>query len=161
MRFAAAIVVPSLLFIPAGSLAQETVPAAVEAPRPLADGADPLFCSGIDSNICVVAISGAAVAGVIAANALTGGALSPVLLAGNGGLSAAVVGLLVAHVGLDIALIGSGSAAAIVTGVADPVVTAAGDAYTTAKSYVAAAADSFSTAASGAGTAVGDWLNGR
>jgi hypothetical protein len=85
------------------------------------------------------------------------------LLAGNGtGLTASVLaGLFVAHLGIDVAIIGSGSAAAVVTGVTDPVVAAVGDAYTTAKSYVVTAASNASTAASDASTALGDWLNGR
>ena len=161
MRIAAAVVIASLLLLPFGSVAQETVPAAVEAPQPAVDGTPLLLCDGADAHICVVAISGAAVAAVIAANAITGGALAPVLLAGNGGLSAAVVGLLVAHLGLDVVLITSGSAAAVVTGVTDPVVAAASDAYATAKSYVVAGANTVSTAASDAGTAVGNWLSGR
>jgi hypothetical protein len=161
MRIAAAIVIASLFFVSSGSVAQESVPAVVEAPQPSAGQAEPLRCQGADAKICVAAISGATVAAVIAANAITGGALAPVLLAGNGGLSAAVVGLLVAHLGLDVVLITSGSAAAVVTGVTDPVVAAVGDAYTTAKSYVVTAASNANTAASDASTALGDWLNGR
>jgi len=151
-----------LLLFPIGSIAQEGIPAAVEAPQPSAEGAAPLRCDGVDYNICIVAISGATVAAVIAANAITGGALAPVLLAGNGtGLTASVLaGLLVAHLGIDIAMIGAGSAA-VATGWADPVVAAASDAYMTAKSNVVTAADTLSTAASGAGTAVGNWLNGE
>ncbi len=163
MRFVAAIVIASLFFGPSASIAQESVSVAVEAPQPSAEGAALLRCNGVDYNICVVAISGATVAAVIAANAITGGALAPVLLAGNGGVTAGAViaGLFVAHIGLEIAMVGAGSAAAMVSGVADPVVAAASDAYATAKSYVVTAADTVSTAASEAGTAVGSWLNGE
>jgi hypothetical protein len=163
MRFVAAIVIASLFSGPSASIAQESVQAPLEAPHPSAEGAPLLRCDGVDYNICVVAISGAAVAAVIAANAITGGALAPVLLAGNGGVTAATViaGLFVAHIGIEIAMVGAGSAAAVVTGVADPVVTAASDAYTTAKSYVVTAAETVSTAASDASTAVGNWLNGE
>jgi hypothetical protein len=163
MRFVAAIVIASLFFGPSASVAQESVPAAVEAPQPSVEGAAPLRCDGVDYNICIVAISGATVAAVIAANAITGGALAPVLLAGNGGVTAAsvIAGLFVAHIGIEIAMVGAGSAAAVVTGVADPVIAAASDAYTTVKSYVVTGANTVSTAASNAGTAVGNWLNGE
>jgi hypothetical protein len=156
MRSAAAVVIASLLFVPAASIAQEKIPAAVEAPQPSVDGAAPRRCEGVDANICVAAISGATVAAIIAANAITGGALAPILLAGNGGVTAAsiIAGLFMAHLGLEIAMIGTGSAAAVFTGVADPVVAAVSDAYAAAKSYTVAAANNVSTT-------VDNWLNGR
>jgi hypothetical protein len=163
MRFAAAVLIAGLLLVPSAGVTQEAAPAVVQAPQPLAGQAEALRCQGADAKICVVAISGATVAAVIAANAITGGALAPVLLAGNGGVTAAsvIAGLFVAHIGVEIAMVGAGSAAAVVTGVTDPVIAAASDAYTTARSYVVAAADTVSTAASDAGTAVGNWLNGE
>jgi hypothetical protein len=163
VRFLAAIVVGSLIFLPSASVARETTPAVVEVPQPSVEGGSTLHCGGADKDICIVAISGAAVAAVIAANAITGGALAPVLLAGNGGVSAAsvVAGLFVAHIGLELAMVGGGSFAAVATGVADPVIAAASDAYTAAKSYAVTAADIVSTAVGDASTAVGNWLNGE
>lgn len=158
MRPATAVALASILLFPVGSIAQDGSPAIVEAPQlPPVEQADPKLCEErAVTDSCVIALSVGAVIGVIALNSITGGMLTPILLFGSdGGIAAPSVlaGLFVAHWGVDLALIGSGTAAAVAGGATDPVTTVS-DAYTTAETYVLSVGSDVSTA-------VGNWWNGR
>jgi hypothetical protein len=146
----------SVLVAPHGAVAQGWLPPAaapelsspaqlVPMPPPEADV----------SRYRVLAIAGGAVIGVIAANVITGGIITPILAVGTGALPAAAAApavgaptLVAASIAADMVMM-TAAPTAVLGATTTQVVTRIGDGYESAR-----------TAVTDLGAAIGNWLDG-
>jgi hypothetical protein len=173
----AAVAISSVLLLSGGALAQDGPPRGV-APQPpsLSESAPiPRFETRVSPSQFVTIAAGA-VAGVVAANFMTGGMLSPILLYGSGtalpsaaaaspGFIVAMVAIEAAWAAVDLLIIAAAPTAA--ASVAGPVHEALSDGYTTPETLLGAVGESIDAAETAAvdigtyvRTAVGDWWYG-
>jgi hypothetical protein len=172
-----AVAITGTLLLSGGAVAQEGSPSIAAGQSPSLSESVPMpdLETGV-SGYQVVAIAAGAVAGVVAANLMTGGMISSILLYGSGavapsaavspGVVATMVAVEVIWTAVDVLIVAAAPTAA--ASVAGPVHAALGDGYTTPETLLLAVGESIEAAKTAAGeveayvsTAVEEWWSGK